>query len=295
MKQKLLYAFVFALTLGLMAACSKRQDAPQATQPAAQQTASAQTASTQNGSGSVAIAHELGMTVVPLHPAKVAVFDMGTLDIINVIGANAQIAVPGDIVTSYLSQYKNDTRIGGIKEPDMEGLYNWKPDIIFISGRLRAYYPELSRIAPTVYMQTDPVHYMRDMEKHVTELGKIFGREDVAREKLDALAAKVDKAKAAAAGTREKALIILTNDGQDFSYEYIARVDPEILYVVDRTAVIGGTKYANATLDNPLIASTRAAKNGKIVNMDAEAWYLTAGGLTATDRMIDDILTGLGK
>lgn len=328
MKQKLLYAFVFALTLGLMAACSKRQDAPQATQPAAQQTASAQTASTQNGSGSVAIAHELGMTVVPLHPAKVAVFDMGTLDIINVIGANAQIAVPGDIVTSYLSQYKNDIRIGGIKESDMEGLYNWKPDIIFISGRQRAYYPELSRIAPTVYMQTDPENYLRDMEKHVTELGKIFGREDLAREKLAALTAKVDKAKAAAAGTREKALIILTNDGsmsaygkgsrfgmihdifgipaaddtikpslhgQEISYEYIARVDPEILYVVDRTAVIGGTKYANATLDNPLVASTRAAKNGKIVNMDAEAWYLTAGGLTATDRMIDDILAGLGK
>lgn len=327
MKQKLLYAFAFALTLGLMVACGKHQDAPKAAQQTTQQTTQ-QTASTQTGSGSVAIAHELGMTVVPQHPAKVAVFDMGTLDIINAIGANAQIAVPGDTVTSYLSQYKNGIRIGGIKEPDMEGLYNWKPDIIFISGRQKAYYPELSRIAPTVYMQTDPVHYLRDMEKHVTELGRIFGREDVAREKLAALTAKIEKAKTAAAGTREKALIILTNDGsmsaygkgsrfgmihdifgipaaddtikpslhgQEISYEYIARVDPDILYVVDRTAVIGGTKYANATLDNPLVASTRAARNGKIVNMDAEAWYLTAGGLTATDTMIDDILAGLGK
>ena len=64
---------------------------------------------------------------------------------------------------------------------------------------------------------------------------------------------------------------------------------------MDRTAVVGGTKFANTTLDNALVNSTKAGKNKKIVTMDAESWYLTTGGLTSTEKMINDALSGLKK
>ena len=277
---------------------------------------------------SLTITHELGSTTVPRHPKKVAVFDMGVLDIMNEIGADTQVAVPNDAITSWLSKYKNKTNIGGIKEPDLEGLYNYKPDIIFISGRQKAYYSELSKIAPTVYIQIEPGRYMADLEKNVTDVGRIFGKEDVAARKMDDLKKQIANARAVAANSNDKALILLTNDGsmsaygkgsrfglihdvlgireadenikvsihgQEVGYEYIAKINPDIIYVVDRTAVVGGTKFASTTLDNALVNSTKAGKNKKIVTMDAESWYLTTGGLTSTEKMINDALTGLKK
>lgn len=317
MKKKLLYAFAFVLTLGLLTACNKPSEPAK---NAAQDKPGTET--------SLTITHELGNTTVPRHPKKVAVFDMGVLDIMNEIGDDTQVAVPNDAVTSWLSKYKNKTNIGGIKEPDLEGLYNYKPDIIFISGRQKAYYSELSKIAPTVYIQIEPGRYMADLEKNVTDVGRIFGKEDIAARKMDDIKKQIADAKAIAANSNDKALILLTNDGsmsaygkgsrfglihdvlgireadenikvsihgQEVGYEYIAKINPDIIYVVDRTAVVGGTKFANTTLDNALVNSTKAGKNKKIVTMDAESWYLTTGGLTSTKKMINDALTGLKK
>ena len=317
MKKKLLYAFAFVLTLGLLTACNKPSE------PAGNVVQDKPGTET-----SLTITHELGSTTVPRHPKKVAVFDMGVLDIMNEIGADTQVAVPNDAITSWLSKYKNKTNIGGIKEPDLEGLYNYKPDIIFISGRQKAYYSELSKIAPTVYIQIEPGRYMADLEKNVTDVGRIFGKEDVAARKMDDLKKQIANARAVAANSNDKALILLTNDGsmsaygkgsrfglihdvlgireadenikvsihgQEVGYEYIAKINPDIIYVVDRTAVVGGTKFASTTLDNALVNSTKAGKNKKIVTMDAESWYLTTGGLTSTEKMINDALTGLKK
>ena len=169
---------------------------------------------------------------------------------------------------------------------------------------------------------------MADLEKNVTDVGRIFGKEDVAARKMDDLKKQIADAKAIAANSNDKALILLTNDGsmsaygkgsrfglihdvlgireadenikvsihgQEVGYEYIAKINPDIIYVVDRTAVVGGTKFANTTLDNALVNSTKAGKNKKIVTMDAESWYLTTGGLTSTEKMINDALTGLKK
>lgn len=318
MKRNLLYTLAFVLTLSLLAACNKPS-------------APAKTPAPTDGHGretTLTITHELGSATVQANPRKIAVFDMGTLDIINELGAKAQIAVPNDAITSWLSRYQNGIDIGGIKEPDLESLYTFRPDIIFISGRQRAYYPELAKIAPTVYTQIDPAHYMDGLEKNVTDLGRIFGRETVAAQKMADLKKRIADAKAIAANHEARALILLTNDGsmsaygkgsrfglihdvlgireadenikvsihgQEVGYEYIAKIDPDIIYVVDRTAVVGGTKFASATLDNALVNRTKAARNGKIITMDAEAWYLTAGGLAATGRMIDDALAGLKK
>ncbi len=315
MKKNVIYAVTLCLTLGLLAACGPSSEPAKNTPD-----------TDYSPVPTLTLRHELGTATAPLNPKKVAVFDMGTLDILNELGVETRVAIPNDIVTSYLSRYKNNTRIGAIKEPDLEGLYTFKPDVIFISGRQRAYYPELAKIAPTVYVQVRPDHYLDDLDKNVTGLGKLFGKKTEAKRQMADLQERIAEAKAVAAGHPAKALILLTNDGsisaygkgsrfglihdipgiapaddaiqasihgQQVGYEYLARVNPDILYVVDRTTVVGGTRFANATLDNDLVKNTRAARNGKIVNMDAESGYLTAGRLTATKKMIDDAVSGL--
>ena len=77
--------------------------------------------------------------------------------------------------------------------------------------------------------------------------------------------------------------------GQSASFEYIAQVNPDIIFVVDRTVVVGGTVKASDTLNNDLVKSTNAAKENMIVYLDPDAWYLASGGLNTMAVMLSDI------
>jgi len=87
-------------------------------------------------------------------PEKVVVFDNGFLDTLDALGVNPT-AVVQDSLPSYLSKFKDSTYVnaGTLFEPAYEKLSEINPDIIFISGRASAAYAELSKIAPTVYIE----------------------------------------------------------------------------------------------------------------------------------------------
>lgn len=273
----------------------------------------------------VSVTHELGTVEVPVNPAKVVVFDFGTLDSIRALNVEGiELALPKSNVPEYLSEYAGDayTNAGDIKEPDMEAIFAFEPDVIFIAGRQQAAYEDLAAIAPTVYISVNAATYMEDYERNATMLGQVFGKE---AEAAEIIAAQKDKAaevaeKAAASG--EKALIILTNDGsisaygsgsrfgiihdllgvaqadknieasthgQEIGFEYIAEINPDILFVVDRTVVVGGEQLAGTTLDTELVNGTNAAQNGRIYYLDPNVWYLSGGGLESVGMMIDDV------
>lgn len=272
----------------------------------------------------ISVTHELGTAEVPVNPTKVVVFDFGTLDTINYLQVEGiELALPKSNVPAYLSDYAGDayTNAGDIKEPDMEAIFTFQPDVIFISGRQSAAYEELAAIAPTVYVSVNAETYMEDYTRNATLLGQIFGKEDevsAALAQQDTRAAEVAE-KAAASG--EKALIILTNDGsvsaygsgsrfgiihdllgvaeadesidvsthgQGVGFEYIAEINPDILYVVDRTVIVGGEQVAGTTLDNELVNGTNAAQNGKIIYLDPNVWYLSGGGIESVSQMIEE-------
>lgn len=274
----------------------------------------------------VTITHSKGETTVKANPQKVVVFDLGILDIMDALGVKAELAVPTESLTSYLSEYESATNAGGIKQPDVEGIYNFKPDVIFISGRQSDYYDELNKIAPTVYVDQNSETYMEDFENNVRTIAKIFGKQSLAEEKLAEIEQLVAEGQKKAAESKENALVILTNDGsmsaygkgsrfgivhdvlgvtpaddtievsthgQEASYEYISKVNPDVLFVIDRTAVVGGDTKASDTLNNDLVKSTKAGKNNKIVYLDAETWYLGGAGLTSVKTMIEEIVNGL--
>jgi iron complex transport system substrate-binding protein len=169
---------------------------------------------------------------------------------------------------------------------------------------------------------------MESFTKNMELVGQIFGKEDAVKEELakvdETITALNDKAKA----VEGKSLVVLVNDGsvsaygsgsrfgiihdvfglaqadeniessthgQSISFEYIAEKNPEYLFVVDRGAVVGGKSSAEGVLDNELVNGTDAAKNGHIIYLNPNYWYLSGGGLISTDEMAKEIDAGISK
>lgn len=274
----------------------------------------------------ITIKHSKGEATVKLNPKKVVVFDMSTLDTMKALEIDAEFALPLKNIPSYITGFENSINAGGLKKPNLEEIYNFKPDVIFISGRQADFYEELNKIAPTIYVDMDYKNFMQDLKTNVTNVGKIFNKQDLAEEKYNELVKKIDEAKQKINNLDEKALVILTNGGKlsvygsgsrfgfihdvlgfkqadeniykdgeeipthgkEISYEYISKINPDILFVVDRDSVVGGDGKATVAIDNELIKNTNAYKNNKIIMLNAEYWYIAGTGLISVNNMVDE-------
>ncbi|WP_336635555.1 siderophore ABC transporter substrate-binding protein [Lysinibacillus fusiformis] len=259
-------------------------------------------------------------------PEKVVVFDNGFLDTLDALGVNPT-AVVQDSLPSYLSKYKDSTYVnaGTLFEPDYEKLSEINPDIIFISGRASAAYAELSKIAPTVYIGVDNKNFLESFKANTELAGKIFGKEKEAADAIAAYEAKVEEVKGKATASEEKALIVLGSEGalsaygsgsrfgvihdvfgvkaadekvkvgthgDNVSFEYVRDTNPDILFVVDRDAVVNenGESGTKAAIENEIVSATNAVKNGKVFYLDPEVWYLSGGGLQSETLKVEDVL-----
>jgi iron complex transport system substrate-binding protein len=273
----------------------------------------------------ITVKHQLGETKVKTNPEKVVVFDMGALDTLDKLGVEVA-AVPHDGLPKYLSKYEGTTEnAGGLKEPDFEKINEIAPDLILISGRQSEAYKELSKIAPTVFVGVDTTKYMESFEENVTLLGKIFDKEDKAAKELASVEENINALKEKAP-TDKTGLIVLASGGkvsaygqdsrfgiihdvfgvpavddklevsthgQSISFEYIAEKNPDYLFVVDRDAVAGDGAAAKETIENDIVKNTKAFKEGNIIYLDPNYWYLSGGGLESVDAMVKEVSEGI--
>ena len=73
-------------------------------------------------------------------------------------------------------------------------------------------------------------------------------------------------------------------------------LDDRRLFVVDRDSAIGSAGASAAgTLDNELVAATKAARNDRIVHVDTVRWYLVGPGISAMRTVADEIGAALAK
>lgn len=274
-------------------------------------------------SSEVVVEHELGETTVEKNPEKVVAFDFGSLDTLDKLGIDVA-AIPQENVPSYLEKYAGDEyeNVGGLKEPDFEKLSEVDPDLIIISGRQADLYDQLSELAPTIYLGVDTAGYMNSFEKNVGVIGEIFEKEDEAKAELDAIQEQIDATAKKAEEADKSGLIILANDdkisaygpssrfglihdvlgvkpidedieasthGMNVSFEYVTEKDPDMLYVVDRGAVVGGESSAAIIVENKLMEKTKAYKEDNIIYLDPEYWYLSGGGLESVAKMVEEV------
>lgn len=273
----------------------------------------------------IKITHQLGETEVPKNPSRVIVFDYGIADALNTLDVEI-IGLPKSSLPSLLSKYEDSKyeNVGSLKEPDMEKVYELKPDLIIMSGRLESYYEELNKIAPTIYLGVDNTDYLGSFKKNMETLGQIFDKEKEVKAQVAKVEEAIGKVNEKAEGVN--ALIALANDnafsvygegsrfgiihkefgieavdktiessthGQKASFEYILDKNPDYLFVIDRAAVTGGNTSAKEMFDNEIIKKTDAYKNGNIVYLDADVWYTISGGIESTQKMVEEVLEAL--
>ena len=271
----------------------------------------------------ITVEHAQGSTEVPINPETVYTFDLGALDTMDALDIDVD-GVPAANFPDSLSKYAADdvTKIGSMKEPDFETISAEAPDLIIISGRVADSYEELSKIAPTIDLSVDNADAWNSFKENTETIGKIFDKEDAVDEKLTALEGKVDETKALAADAGN-GLIVMTSGGEmtaygagsrfgiihdvlgvepaaevksegahgeSVSFNYIADTNPDHLFVIDRDVAVGESgEAASAVLDNDLVKSTNASRDGDITMLDSASWYLVGYGLNNVDAMVSTI------
>ncbi|MGN0466188.1 MAG: siderophore ABC transporter substrate-binding protein [Lachnospiraceae bacterium] len=254
----------------------------------------------------------------PYNPQKLAVMDLGTLDILDSLGYGDKITgVSKGSSIDYLQTYMiNDDilNLGTVKEVDMEAVLECEPDIIFIGGRLASVYDELAKIAPVYMMYTDTeIGVVESTRANAKKIASLFGSEDSVEQLIFQYISRIETLQDIA---KEKTAIVsmvnaggfglLGNDGRcsiigneigfknigidakietsahgnEASFEFVLDKNPDYIFVLDRDAAIGtkGAKLAAEVLDNDLVNMTDAAANGNIIILEHSNVWYTAEG-----------------
>jgi|SRR5690625_3824154 len=275
----------------------------------------------------IKITHELGESSVQKNPEKIIVFDFGALDTLDKLGIEVT-GVPQGNIPAYLDKYSSNDyeNVGSLKEPDFEKIAEIDPDLIIISGRQSTLYDQLEELGPTVYIGIDTTRYMDSFKENLNIIGEIFDKTAEIEEEINTIEQSIETLQEKASKQNKKGLIILANDnkisaygpnsrfgiihdvfgipavdenieasthGQNVSFEYIRETDPDLLYVIDRTAAVGGETSAESLVENKLSESTKAYQNDQIYYLNPDYWYLSGGGLASVVAMIDEIAASL--
>ena len=265
---------------------------------------------------------------VPYDPQRIAILDMASLDILMALGLEDRVVGSASSSLEYVQSVvtaEGVANLGTIKTADMEAVMACEPDIIFIGGRLSGSYDTLSEIAPVVYLPTTDEGTLAQTRLNADTIASIFGKEAEVDALFEGFDARVEALKSFADGkTAIVGLVtsggfnVLGNDGRcsiigrevgftnlgvdaeidtathgnEASFEFIVEKAPEYIFVMDRDAAIQteGAKLAQEIMENELVMTTDAYKNGNIVYLANPAvWYTAEGGITALDIMLQDL------
>jgi len=271
----------------------------------------------------ITVSHPLGEVTVKKNPERIIVFDYATLDSLDEMGIEV-LGLPKSNIPEYLNKFNDEKYedVGTLFEPDFEKIYELNPDVIFISGRQLELYEELNEIAPTVFLQVDGAKYMESVTNNLKILGQLFDREEFVEEQLSGINSSINEIKEKVTEKGLNALVVMANDtsisafgkgsrfgmvheefgfepadpnldvanhGNSITFEYILEKNPDYIFIIDRSATVGGNVTAKELFSNELMKETEAYKNGRIVYLTSQVWYVSSGGLQGTYIMIDDI------
>ncbi|MBN6064877.1 siderophore ABC transporter substrate-binding protein [Aggregatibacter actinomycetemcomitans] len=269
-----------------------------------------------------------GEVTLDAPPAKIAVFDTGSLDTLQALGVKVDGAADVGKLLPYLqptlAQAKN---VGTIFEPNLEALNELKPDLIIVGTRTAKKFDDVSAIAKTVDLTDNGDKLIESGIQRIDSFGKLFNKQAEADKLKSEIETLFKQTKEAVQG-KGNGLIILVNGGkisafgkgyrlsfihddlgvpmadpsinvsghgQPISFEFIEKTNPDWLFVLDRISAIGEEgKSAKEVLDNELIRHTKAWKNGNIVYLSS-ASYLASGGAEQLKMDLNNIKAAFEK
>lgn len=269
-----------------------------------------------------------GDVVLPLNPSPIMVYDMSLMQDL----AALDVAIDGKPSNLPLKNLQsaaqpNPKEVGTVFEPDLEALNAMQPQAILVGSRMAEKYDALSSIAPTLDMTIDTTNIYESSKQRLHDLGALFGKTEqalklqqdidnmiaqtqvLAKEKGTGLVVMVNGNKLSAYGDKSRfgfihsvvgvpmtdAQIADARHGQPVSFEYLQQMNPDWLFVIDRSAAIGEDGIgAKAVLDNPLVAQTNAWKKDQVVYLSPDS-YLAFGGYYQWMQDLSSIQTAFSK
>lgn len=229
---------------------------------------------------------------------------------VSALGGEAKL-VGVDTTSQHPQSLKSLPSIGYQRSLSAEGILSLRPDILIGTEEMGPP-PVISQVR-SAKVQVELFSAQPDLptlEKNVTHLGQLLGAESQAVQLLHSYQQQLDaqKARVVAVQSKHKApgvLLLLGHAGgkpliagkdtaadwllqqagghnlathtgyKPFSVESLASLDPEVLVFADR-ALTGEAAKAALFKENPILNSSRAAKTGRVLELDPT---LLVGGL----------------
>ena len=218
------------------------------------------------------------------------------------------------------------TVAGTLFQPDYEALSQIKPDLIIVGGRSAAKQDVLSKIAPTLDFSVKPATMLQDMERNITQIADMYGKQEQGKALVARIKSEVAELNQLAAKAQPGVLLMAINErimpqapgarfgflfdvlgaksqltakdipargGPAFTFDDLAKLQPEWIYVIDRNtgvgAAAGGGEIIPSTkvFDNDKVKSTPAGQKGQIVFLDPKGWYLM--GSTGPTALLNNV------
>ncbi|GAA4690483.1 iron-siderophore ABC transporter substrate-binding protein [Pseudonocardia yuanmonensis] len=266
------------------------------------------------------VAHAHGETQVPADPQRIVVLEPVQLDTAVALGrvpVGAAVLSPTAGVPAYLGEEaKAVTPVGTVAEPSLEGIAALKPDLILgTESRHRELYPQLTAIAPTVFMasQADP------WQDNVRFVGRALGAEPEAQGLLDRYDQRCDEVAAAHRTAGRTAQLVRPREGvltlygptsfagstlecagfttppRDWENSISVDLSPELVLEARADLVlVTASKAGDETVVPPAVAAVRAESFPNLHVVDQSFWITgvgTRGGLAVLDDL-ERILAG---
>ena len=260
-------------------------------------------------------------------PERPVVYDLATLDTMQALGIPVA-GVPKAQFPAYMAGYGDAkyTVAGTLFQPDYEALSQIKPDLIIVGGRSAAKQDVLSKIAPTLDFSVKPATMLQDMERNITQIADMYGKQEQGKALVARIKSEVAELNQLAAQAQPGVLLMAINErimpqapgarfgflfdvlgaksqltakdipargGPAFTFDDLAKLQPEWIYVIDRNtgvgaAAVGGEISPSTKLfEHDEVKSSPAGQKGQIVFLDPKGWYLM--GSTGPTALLNNV------
>lgn len=275
-------------------------------------------------SSTVTVNHPSGQTTVNKNPQRIVVMDFGTLDTLDKLGLSQRVvAYPTANLPAYLNHTKkdDDKNAGNMKEPDLDTIRQLNPDLIVITGRQGNSYDALSNIAPTINLGINAHDYLNSFVVNNQLIGELFDKQADIEGDIANIKQKMAQSQEHAVKSGQKALVVMHNAGklsaantsqyaaiiydlagiqradadtkpkrQMIDEVYLTATNPDIIFVVDRSAAIGQDAYKPELLEQITTQPIKAIQNKRVIYLTPDLWYLSGGGLISLDKQLDEVM-----
>ncbi|MCE8021894.1 ABC transporter substrate-binding protein [Halomonas sp. MCCC 1A11036] len=260
---------------------------------------------------------------------SVVSFDWGSTDTLVALGLEEYlVGLPHQSAPDYVAHLlEGRPDVGSLKEPDTESLAAIAPDLILVTGRQGEAGQALDEVAEVMDVSLTGGDFIEAFGDKVRHLAERYDAVMQAEAALDELDAYIDRARESL--PEGASVMVVTHNDGNYSLRHepvvfellqldtpavpegvesvargsrtftpmtpgtMARMNPDVVLVVDRSAAIGQEALDVGVLRDALAAE--GAESISVVVLNPGLWYLSGGGLNSVHAQVDEVVTALEK